>query len=87
MPGDKSPVAQLPLQTNLEVALYTAMLANGLTRADLQRKLGWQRESVDRLFRLDHNSKIEQLDDAFRAMGKAVAVNVQDTDGSKQAAA
>jgi len=29
--------------------------------AELSRRLGWKRESVDRLFRLDHASRLEQL--------------------------
>jgi antitoxin HicB len=73
-----SAFVRLPLQTTLKVELYRTLRAAGLTRADLQRRLGWQRESVDRLFRLDHNSKIEQLDDAFRALGKTIAVDVRD---------
>lgn len=69
---------RLPLQTTLKVELYLAMRSAGLNRADLQRRLGWQRESVDRLFRLDHNSKIEQFEEAFRALDKNVAVRIED---------
>jgi antitoxin HicB len=70
-------VIHLPLQTVLKVTLYMAMRSAGLTRADLQRRLGWQRESVDRLFRLGHNSKIEQLDEAFRALHREIDVQVR----------
>jgi len=48
----------------------------GLTRAELQRRLKWQRESVDRLFRLDHNSRIDQLDQAFRALGREIEIGL-----------
>ena len=75
---DASVFVRLPLQTTLKVELYRTLRAAGLARADLQRRLGWQRESVDRLFHLDHNSKIEQLDVAFHALGKTIAVDVQD---------
>ncbi|WP_158808854.1 type II toxin-antitoxin system HicB family antitoxin [Beijerinckia sp. L45] len=81
-----SAFVRLPLQTTLKVELYRTLRAAGLSRADLQRRLGWQRESIDRLFRLDHNSKIEQLDAAFRALGKTVAVDVQDAKPDMEAA-
>ena len=67
----------LRLQTELKARLHNAMLEAGLTRADLQRRLGWQRESVDRLFRLGHASKIEQLDEAMRAVGSYYDVHTK----------
>jgi hypothetical protein len=33
---------------------FVAWREAGLTRAELMRRLGWNRESVDRLFRLGH---------------------------------
>jgi len=76
-PGDRSHVLRLTLQTTLKIELYLALRATGLTRADLQRRLGWQRESVDRLFRLGHNSKIEQIDEAFRAIGREIDIHIR----------
>ena len=87
-PGDHDTNAfvRLPLQTTLKVELYRALRSDDLSRADLQRRLGWQQESVDRLFRLDQNSKIEHLEEAFRALGKEVAVDVQDSKHDMEAA-
>jgi len=65
---------RLPLLTALKVNLYWALRDSGRTRADLARALGWQRESVDRLFRLDHRSRLEQIEAAFAALGLFVAV-------------
>ena len=56
---DSSPRLRLPMQTVLKVELYRALKEAGLTRADLQRRLAWNRESIDRLFRLDHSSRLE----------------------------
>jgi antitoxin HicB len=56
----------LPLMAALKVPLYRSLREAGLTRAELVRRLGWNRESVDRLFRLDHASRLDQLDAAFR---------------------
>lgn len=59
----------LPWQTELKVMLYHGLRKAKLTRADLVRRLGWPREQVDRLFRLDHASRLDQLEAAFKAVG------------------
>jgi len=69
-------LVRLPALTVLKVALYRELREAGITRAELARRLGWKRESVDRLFRLDHASRLEQLEAAFGALGQAVSVSV-----------
>ena len=68
---------RLPLMTTLKVELYWALREAGITRAELARRLGWKRESVDRLFRLDHNSRLQQIEAAFAALGEEVEVRVR----------
>jgi antitoxin HicB len=70
---------RLPLLTTLKVALYTALQRQGISRAELARRLGWHREQVDRLFRLDHASRLDQLELAFRALHQDVDVRVRKT--------
>ncbi|NNM75051.1 type II toxin-antitoxin system HicB family antitoxin [Enterovirga aerilata] len=67
----------LPTLTAVKVELYRALREAGITRAELARRLGWNRESVDRLFRLDHRSRFEQLEAAFHVLGKRVGVYVE----------
>jgi len=69
-------LVRLPALTVLKVELYRQMREAGMTRAELARRLGWKRESVDRLFRLDHASRLQQLEAAFGALGQAVSVSV-----------
>lgn len=69
---------RLPMMTTLKVNLYWALAASGLTRAELARRLDWNRESVDRLFRLDHRSRLEQIEAAFRVLGREVTVAVRE---------
>jgi antitoxin HicB len=69
---------RLPLLTNLKLELYWALRTAGITRAELTRRLGWKRESVDRLFRLDHRSRLEQLEAAFTVLGRTVDIDVKD---------
>jgi antitoxin HicB len=60
---------ELPALALLKSALYVISRAQNVNRAELARRLGWHREQVDRLFRLDHNSRLDQLEAAFKALG------------------
>ena len=68
---------KLPQLTAQKVMLYNLLPKVGVTRSELARRLKWHREQVDRLFRLDHASKADQLDAAFRALGHEVVVSVE----------
>ena len=59
---------QMTLQTRLKSGLYMFCMIKGVSRAELARRLKWHREQVDRLFRLDHNSRLDQLEAAFVAI-------------------
>lgn len=65
------------LQTTIKVALYKAQRESGVTRAEMARKLGWRREQVDRLFRPDHASRLDQLQAGFAALGKTVVTDIR----------
>ena len=67
---------KLPTMTTLKVELYKALKETDTTRAELMRKLHWNRESVDRLFRLDHNSRVDQIEEAFKAMNKNIDLRI-----------
>jgi antitoxin HicB len=72
----KGVFVQLPLIVFLKAALYMILREQGQTRADLMRTLGWHREQIDRLFRLDHNSTLDQLEKAFAAVGTPLRFDV-----------
>jgi antitoxin HicB len=61
-----------------KVALHNALLASGLRKADLARKLNLAPTLVDRLLSLQHKSRIEQLETALAALGKRLVVDVRD---------
>ena len=67
---------KLPQLTALKVLLYDLLRQTGKTRAELARELNWHREQVDRLFRLDHASRPDQLDAAFKALDHEVEVTI-----------
>lgn len=73
-PGEE--LVLLPPMTTLKVELYWALREAGITRAELGRRLNWKRESVDRLFRIDHTSKLAQIEQAARALKKDIDVRI-----------
>lgn len=73
-PSDPDGSVAFPLLTELKVELYTAARARAVSRAELARRLGWNRESVDRLFRLDHLSRLSQVEAAYAALGLTLGV-------------
>lgn len=60
----------LPLMTALKVELYLALRNSPhiRTRAELARRMNKPREQIDRLFRLDHASRTDQIESAFKAL-------------------
>jgi antitoxin HicB len=69
---------RLPPLTVAKVELYRAARAQGVSKAELARRLGWHGPQVDRLFDLSHRSTIEHIDQALRVIGKRLDVSVQD---------
>lgn len=60
-----------------KTALYEAMLAESVTRAELGRRLGIHLEQVSRLLDLTHASKFEQLERAMAAVGRKMIVTAE----------
>jgi antitoxin HicB len=69
---------RLPPPTVAKVELHRVAHAQGVSKAELARRLGWHGPQVDRLFDLNHRSTIEHIDQALRTIGKRLDVSVQD---------
>jgi antitoxin HicB len=67
-----SPLAEM------KIAVYRAMLDQRISKADLARRLRCHPPQVDRLLDLAHNSRIDQINAAFRAVGKRLVIEVVD---------
>ncbi|OQP84608.1 hypothetical protein BTR14_18425 [Rhizobium rhizosphaerae] len=68
---------ELPMMIHLKAAIYMIMRSKGWTRADLQRALGWaHREQIDRLFRLEHQTKLDSIQEAFKALGAPLKIEI-----------
>ena len=44
----------------------------------MARRMGTSKVNVDRLFDLTHHSRLDQIEAAFRALGKELAIEVRD---------
>lgn len=73
--GDK--VLRLPALTVAKIMLWNALLDEGVTRAELAKRLGCSRQVVDRLVDFLHTSKIEQVERALAVLGLHLSVSVQ----------
>lgn len=75
-PARGRPVAVLPPLVAAKLALYEAMRAQDITRAELARRLGVQENAVRRLLDLDHRSHLDQLERALAALGRRLELRV-----------
>lgn len=72
--GDERAI--LPTQTAMKVRLYQALRRRGVSKRELGRRLHWHGPQVDRLFFVNHSSRIDQLEAAFSALGLQLSVDV-----------
>ena len=64
----------LPAIVAAKLALYRAMMETGTRKADLARRLGVHPPQVDRLLDLDHDSRLDQIENAALAMGRELHI-------------
>ena len=64
----------------LKCCLYEVCRKQGVTRAELARRMGKHRPQVDRLFDLNHNSQLEQFEEAAKALGISLSISYTDRD-------
>jgi antitoxin HicB len=68
----------LPALTEAKLGLYQSMRAARVGKAELARRLNWHLPQVDRLLDLRHSSRLDQLEAAFRALGKCLSVEIHE---------
>ncbi|MFQ5692268.1 MAG: type II toxin-antitoxin system HicB family antitoxin [Nitrospinota bacterium] len=66
----------LPLKTELTVALYRAMRQKGIRKTALAKRLSWHLPQVDRLLDPGHQSRLDQMEAAFSAIGFDVKIDI-----------
>jgi|CXWL01.1.fsa_nt_gi antitoxin HicB len=61
---------------SIKLGVYQEMLAQGMRKAELARRLGWKAPQVDRLFDLGHASRLDQLEAAAKVLGRHIQVTL-----------
>lgn len=75
--GRKFRTISLPALQTAKVELYRQFRASGLRKIELARRLGIAKSNIDRLFSLGHNSRMDQVEAALRALGLRLTVSVE----------
>ncbi len=68
----------VPALSEAKFKLYSALRAAGIRKIDLARRLKCSPSQVDRLLDIQHASKLDQLEAAFRAIGKRLSIEVSE---------
>ena len=68
------PLVALDPLVAIKVELYRAMRAAGVTKAELARRMGIAPQQAQRLFDINHGSRIDQLAAAFAALGRRLVI-------------
>lgn len=69
-PTQNDTLVSLPLGVSIKVALYNEILSQGVSKAELARRLNWNQLQVDRLWCLNHSTQLEAIESAFLALDK-----------------
>jgi len=69
---------KLPALTEAKLALYATMRASKVGKAEMARRLNCHLPQIDRLLDLTHDSRLDQLEAAFRALGKQLSVQISE---------
>jgi len=76
--GKNYRVVVLPALQSAKIELYKAFRASGMKKVELARGTGIAEANINRLFDLGHNSRLDQIEAAFRALGKTLIVEARD---------
>ena len=69
----------VPTLTAIKALLYQGMREQGIGKAELARRLGWHLPQVDRVLDVHHNSRLDRMDTALKAIGFQLEVRTRDT--------
>jgi len=76
--GKKYRFIRLPALQGAKAELYSAFLESGVRKAELGRRLGIPKTTVDRLFDFGNRTRFDQIEAAFAVLGKRLSIEVDD---------
>ena len=68
---------EIPSMVAVKMAIYQAMKEQGLTQSELGAKLKCDARQIRRLLDFDHNSRVDQVEDALQVLGFKLAMAVE----------
>lgn len=69
---------RVPALTEAKIRLYEVMREGKIGKAELARRLKVHMPQVDRLVDVHHGSRLDQLEGAFKVLGKRLVVRIED---------
>ena len=78
MPKRGMRMVRVPALSEAKFGLYSALRAAGVKKIELARRLKCSPSQVDRLLDISHKSRLDQIEAAFAAIGKAVFIEIRD---------
>ncbi|MBL8352590.1 MAG: type II toxin-antitoxin system HicB family antitoxin [Burkholderiaceae bacterium] len=75
-PKRGQPIVRPSVLESAKLAIYAEMLAQGIKKSELARRLGWHMPQVDRLLDLHHASRMEHLESAARSLGREIRLSM-----------
>ncbi len=73
---DDEVMVNLPLSVWAKVLLLNALLDSHVSQAELARRMGIKKQQVTRIVNLEHTTKIDTLEKAFKALNKQLDLMV-----------
>ena len=75
--GRKYHMIRLGALETAKIELYGAFWRSSIRKAELARRLRIPKTTVDRLFDLQNHTRLDQIEAAFRVLGKELTINVR----------
>ena len=75
--GRKYRMIGLRALQSAKAEMYREFMASGIRKAELARRLGISKTNVDRLFDLNHHSRLNQIEAVFNVLGKELTIGVR----------
>jgi antitoxin HicB len=76
--GRRHRMIHLSVLDAAKAELYMAFVSSGIRKADMARRLGIPKTTIDSLFDLDRHTPIDQIEAAFAALGKQLSVEIRE---------
>lgn len=81
LPSEPKPgemILHVPAHHALKLMLYNEAIANGMTKAEMARRLDVHQKQIDRLWSLYHSTSLDTIEAAFAIFGKRLQPIITD---------